>query len=104
MGSNTTVKGDNASASSGVGIGNDGAFISDSVTNGDISHTVNGGSITDTVTNGDMTVTEVKDENGSATTVKDANGSSTVSQDRNGQTVSTGTGTSVNTGNDFKRN
>lgn len=101
MGSNTTVKGDNASASSGVGIGNDGAFISDSVTNGDISHTVNGGSITDTVTNGDMTVTEVKDENGSATTVKDANGSSTVSQDRNGQTVSTGTGTSVNTGNDF---
>lgn len=101
MGSNTTVKGDNASASSGVGIGNDGAFISDSVTNGDISHTVNGGSITDTVTNGDMTVTEVKDENGSATTVKDANGSSTVSQDTNGQTVSTGTGTSVNTGNDF---
>lgn len=102
MGSNTTVTGDgNTSASSGVGIGNDGAFISDSVTNGDISHTVNGGSITDTVTNGDMTVTEVKDENGSATTVKDANGSSTVSQDRNGQTVSTGTGTSVNTGNDF---
>lgn len=110
MGSNTTVKGDNASASSGVGIGNDGAFISDSVTNGDISHTVNGGDITntvtdgyitDTVTNGDMTVTEVKDENGSATTVKDANGSSTVSQDTNGQTVSTGTGTSVNTGNDF---
>ena len=101
MGSNTTVKGDNASASSGVGIGNDGAFISDSVTNGDISHTVNGGSITDTVTNGDMTVTEVKDENGSATTVKDANGSSTVSQNTNGQTVSTGTGTSVNTGNDF---
>lgn len=100
-GSNTTVKGDNTSASSGVGIGNDGAFISDSVTNGDISHTVNGGSITDTVTNGDMTVTEVKDENGSATTVKDANGSSTVSQDTNGQTVSTGTGTSVNTGNDF---
>ena len=102
MGSNTTVTGDgNTSASSGVGIGNDGAFISDSVTNGDISHTVNGGSITDTVTNGDMTVTEVKDENGSATTVKDANGSSTVSQDTNGQTVSTGTGTSVNTGNDF---
>ena len=110
MGSNTTVKGDNASASSGVGIGNDGAFISDSVTNGDINHTVNGGDITntvtdgyitDTVTNGDMTVTEVKDENGSATTVKDANGSSTVSQDTNGQTVSTGTGTSVNTGNDF---
>lgn len=101
MGSNTTVKDDNASASSGVGIGNDGAFISDSVTNGDISHTVNGGSITDTVTNGDMTVTEVKDKNGSATTVKDAKGSSTVSQDRNGQTVSTGTGTSVNTGNDF---
>ena len=101
MGSNTTVKGDNASASSGVGIGNDGAFISDSVTNGDISHTVNGGSITDTVTNGDMTVTEVKDKNGSATTVKDANGSSTVSQDTKGQTVSTGTGTSVNTGNDF---
>lgn len=101
-GSNTTVTGEgNTSASSGVGIGNDGAFISDSVTNGDISHTVNGGSITDTVTNGDMTVTEVKDENGSATTVKDANGSSTVSQDRNGQTVSTGTGTSVNTGNDF---
>lgn len=109
-GSNTTVKGDNVSASSGVGIGNDGAFISDSVTNGDISHTVNGGditntvtdgSITDTVTNGDMTVTEVKDENGSATTVKDANGSSTVSQDTKGQTVSTGTGTSVNTGNDF---
>lgn len=109
-GSNTTVKGDNVSASSGVGIGNDSAFISDSVTNGDISHTVNGGditntvtdgSITDTVTNGDMTVTEVKDENGSATTVKDANGSSTVSQDTKGQTVSTGTGTSVNTGNDF---
>ena len=100
-GSNTTVKGDNASASSGVGIGNDGAFISDSVTNGDISHTVNGGSITDTVTNGDMTVTEVKDENGSATTVKDADGSSTVSQNTNGQTVSTGTGISVNTGNDF---
>ena len=100
-GSNTTVKGDNVSASSGVGIGNDGAFISDSVTNGDISHTVNGGSITDTVTNGDMTVTEVKDKNGSATTVKDANGSSTVSQDTKGQTVSTGTGTSVNTGNDF---
>ena len=83
MGSNTTVKGDNVSASSGVGIGNDGAFISDSVTNGD------------------MTVTEVKDKNGSATTVKDANGSSTVSQDTKGQTVSTGTGTSVNTGNDF---
>lgn len=83
MGSNTTVEGDNASASSGVGIGNDGAFISDSVTNGD------------------MTVTEVKDKNGSATTVKDANGSSTVSQDTKGQTVSTGTGTSVNTGNDF---
>ena len=101
MGSNTTVEGDNASASSGVGIGNDGAFISDSVTNGDISHTVDGGSITDTVTNGDMTVTEVKDKNGSATTVKDANGSSTVSQDTKGQTVSTGTGTSVNTGNDF---
>ena len=110
-GSNTTVTGEgNTSASSGVGIGNDGAFISDSVTNGDISHTVNGGditntvtngSITDTVTNGDMTVTEVKDENGSATTVKDANGSSTVSQDTKGQTVSTGTGTSVNTGNDF---
>ena len=109
-----TVTGDNTSASSGVGIGNDGAFISDSVTNGDISHTVNGGditntvtdgSITDTVTNGDMTVTEVKDENGSATTVKDANGSSTVSstvsQNTNGQTVSTGTGTSVNTGKDF---
>ena len=105
-----TVTGDNTSASSGVGIGNDGAFISDSVTNGDISHTVNGGditntvtdgSITDTVTNGDMTVTEVKDKNGSATTVKDANGSSTVSQDTKGQTVSTGTGTSVNTGNDF---
>ena len=111
MGSNTTVTGEgNTSASSGVGIGNDGAFISDSVTNGDISHTVNGGditntvtdgSITDTVTNGDMTVTEVKDENGSATTVKDANGSSTVSQKTNGQTVSTGTGTSVNTGDDF---
>lgn len=113
MGSNTTVEGDNASASSGVGIGNDGAFISDSVTNGDISHTVNGGditntvtdgSITDTVTNGYMTVTEVKDENGSATTVNDANNanvSSTVSQDTNGQTVSTGTGTSVNTGKDF---
>lgn len=109
-GSNTTVTGGNISASSGVGIGNDGAFISDSVTNGDISHTVNGGditntvtdgSITDTVTNGDMTVTEVKDKNGSATTVKDANGSSTVSQDTKGQTVSTGTGTSVNTGNDF---
>ena len=84
MGSNTTVTGeDNTSASSGVGIGNDGAFISDSVTNGD------------------MTVTEVKDKNGSATTVKDANGSSTVSQDTNGQTVSTGTGTSVNTGKDF---
>ena len=84
MGSNTTVTGDgNTSASSGVGIGNDGAFISDSVTNGD------------------MTVTEVKDKNGSATTVKDANGSSTVSQDTKGQTVSTGTGTSVNTGNDF---
>lgn len=48
-----------------------------------------------------MTVTEVKDKNGSATTVKDANGSSTVSQDTKGQTVSTGTGTSVNTGNDF---
>lgn len=78
-----TVTGDNTSASSGVGIGNDGAFISDSVTNGD------------------MTVTEVKDENGSATTVKDANGSSTVSQKTNGQTVSTGTGTSVNTGDDF---
>lgn len=109
-GSNTTVTGGNTSASSGVGIGNDGAFISDSVTNGDISHTVNGGditntvtdgSITDTVTNGDMTVTEVKDKNGSATTIKDANGSSTVSQDTKGQTVSTGTGTSVNTGNDF---
>lgn len=101
-GSNTTVTGEgNTSASSGVGIGNDGAFISDSVTNGDISHTVDGGSITDTVTNGDMTVTEVKDKNGSATTVKDANGSSTVSQDTKGQTVSTGTGTSVNTGNDF---
>lgn len=101
-GSNTTVTGEgNTSASSGVGIGNDGAFISDSVTNGDISHTVDGGSITDTVTNGDMTVTEVKDENGSATTVKDANGSSTVSQKTNGQTVSTGTGTSVNTGDDF---
>ena len=82
-GSNTTVTGGNTSASSGVGIGNDGAFISDSVTNGD------------------MTVTEVKDKNGSATTVKDANGSSTVSQDTKGQTVSTGTGTSVNTGNDF---
>ncbi len=102
MGSNTTVKGEgNTSASSGVGIGNDGAFISDSVTNGDISHTVDGGSITDTVTNDDMTVTEVKDKNGSATTVKDDNGSSTVSQDTKGQTVSTGTGTSVNTGNDF---
>ena len=105
-GSNTTVTGEgNTSASSGVGIGNDGAFISDSVTNGDISHTVDGGSITDTVTNGDMTVTEVKDENGSATTVEDANGSSTVSstvsQNTTGQTVSTGTGTSVNTGNDF---
>lgn len=101
-GSNTTVTGEgNTSASSDVGIGNDGAFISDSVTNGDISHTVDGGSITDTVTNGDMTVTEVKDKNGSATTVKDANGSSTVSQDTKGQTVSTGTGTSVNTGNDF---
>ena len=110
-GSNTTVTGEgNTSASSGVGIGNDGAFISDSVTNGDISHTVNGGditntvtdgSITDTVTNGDMTVTEVKDENGSATTVEDANGNSTVSQNTNGQTVSTGTGTSVNTGKDF---
>lgn len=84
MGSNTTVTDDgDTSASSGVGIGNDGAFISDSVTNGD------------------MTVTEVKDKNGSATTVKDANGSSTVSQDTKGQTVSTGTGTSVNTGNDF---
>ena len=84
MGSNTTVTDDgDTSASSGVGIGNDGAFISDSVTNGD------------------MTVTEVKDKNGSATTVKDANGSSTVSQDTQGQTVSTGTGTSVNTGNDF---
>lgn len=83
-GSNTTVTGEgNTSASSGVGIGNDGAFISDSVTNGD------------------MTVTEVKDKNGSATTVKDDNGSSTVSQDTEGQTVSTGTGTSVNTGNDF---
>lgn len=116
MGSNTTVTGeDNTSASSGVGIGNDSAFISDSVTNGDISHTVNGGnitntvtdgSITDTVTNGDMTVTEVKDENGSATTVEYANSNSTVSkstvsQNTNGQTVSTGTGTSVNTGNDF---
>ena len=114
-GSNTTVTGEgNTSASSGVGIGNDGAFISDSVTNGDISHTVNGGditntvtdgSITDTVTKGYMTVTEVKDENGSATTVEDANGSSTVSstvsQDTKGQTVSTGTGISVNTGNDF---
>ena len=114
-GSNTTVTGEgNTSASSGVGIGNDGAFISDSVTNGDISHTVNGGditntvtdgSITDTVTNGDMTVTEVKDENGSATTVEVANVSSTVSstvsQDTNGQTVSTGTGISVNTGKDF---
>lgn len=106
-----TVTGDNTSASSGVGIGNDGAFISDSVTDGDISHTVNGGditntvtdgSITDTVTNGDMTVTEVKDQNGSATTVEDANGNSTVvSQNINGQTVSTGNGTSVNTGNDF---
>ena len=105
-----TVTGDNTSASSGVGIGNDGAFISDSVTNGDISHTVNGGditntvtdgSITDTVTNGDMTVTEVKNENGSATTVNKANLSSTVSQDAEGQTVSTDTGKSVNTGNDF---
>ena len=101
-GSNTTVTGEgNTSASSGVGIGNDGAFISDSVTNGDISHTVNGGSITDTVTNGDMTVTEVKDGNGSATTVNVGNVSSTVSQDTEGQTVSTGTGISVNTGNDF---
>lgn len=104
-GSNTTVTGEgNTSASSGVGIGNDGAFISDSVTNGNISHTVNGGSITDTVTNDYMTVTEVKDENGSATTVNDANDAnvkSTVSQDTKGQTVSTGTGTSVNTGNDF---
>lgn len=115
-GSNTTVTGEgNTSASSGVGIGNDDAFISDSVTNGDISHTVNGGditntvtggTITDTVTNGDMTVTEVKDENGSATTVEYANSNSTVSkstvsQNTNGQTVSTGTGTSVNTGNDF---